>query len=803
MAWSYSAGVLTSTGATEASPDSVLAGIAIVQAADSTKGYRNGLVAWLNDVQIAHAGSWIIFDKDSTVDLRGSSFIVAAGGSVIHDSRSTLLLSTSTLRFNGFTSGSLICRREFANDPNPRIIKRESARNDYPSHEGYAGAIIDIAGLDIYDAATADSFCRMYYGAGATVRKLQNVRLFTNVRVNPQFYLSTYNDFYFQILALEHASAGAVSTFNRPTYYRASPVAFTGAIRSGDITLNNPTFLSSCWNGQINFNSVAAATKLSIQYSLTNTFKIGLTALQNVNVRLTRAIQSQLNSPSWSPPANGTITATTDSAGKYASVYLLDAYHEGATANTIERYNWTAKARGYDYRTPGETYFTNRVMYAGDVNLSQGYSEEVQMLAVSGLTLTKSEAAALTGIAFVASGSTSGTVTISTNHTASNVWAAYRNWISQIANFGSNDSWVLSGAELNLGAWNVVINNAAFTGDMTTTGVITLANGATFNGTRTDANGTVAPPKTVSITGITAGSRIQIYNVTTDTEIVNTVVAGTSYSTTYTEGAGYTTGDTVRVRLAYAASSVAKLPYTAQAIAGASGWAIFASQQSDDVYASFGIDGATVTEYVADFPNVQIDINDADGSTRVDRLYAWFVYTQASNADGIRHWFGGIVPEDEANFKIVTSVLNLKIDNASATGVTFVDGRRLYRDDGASPLVNSTTGGGSITMFAGKVYTSVVSTASPVITGDISTVLAAVGTPMQASSYVSPPTTTAIATSVRAEVQDELTKIEELHAIAGLDPASPMTVTKTSRGAGSISLVITGDGVNTTTVTRT
>lgn len=272
----------------------------------------------------------------------------------------------------------------------------------------------------------------------------------------------------------------------------------------------------------------------------------------------------------------------------------------------------------------------------------------------------------------------------------------------------------------------ITIKASAFTGDMTTTGVITLANGATFNGTRTDANGTVEPPKTVSITGITEGSRIQIYNVTTATEIVNTIVSGTSYASTYNEGTSYTTGDTVRVRLAYADSTEAKLPFEAQAIVGSSGWSILASQQADQVYAAIGIDGFTVNEFFADFPNVQIDVSDTDGVTRVDRLYSWFVFTQYYDEEGIRSWFGGIVPEDDANFRVVTDIIDLKIDNTSATGVTFVDGRRLYRDDGASPLVSNTTGGGSITMYAGKVYTSVVSTASPVITGDISQVPAAV-----------------------------------------------------------------------------
>ena len=279
----------------------------------------------------------------------------------------------------------------------------------------------------------------------------------------------------------------------------------------------------------------------------------------------------------------------------------------------------------------------------------------------------------------------------------------------------------------------ITIKASTYTGDMTTTGVITLANGATFVGTRTDATGTVAPPKTVSITNITAGSRLQIYNVTTGSEIVNDVVAGTAYNATYSEGAGYSEGDTVRVRLAYVSGTSAKLPFSTLVIAGAPGWSVLAAQKDDAVYNSIGLDGSAVLEFTADFPNVQIDVADADGDTRIDRLYSWFAHTQASDADGIRLWFDGIVAEDDANFRIVTSTLNLYIDNTASTGVAFTDGRRLYRDDGASPLVHTTSGGGSITFFVGKVFT--VSTAAPVITGDISAVPAAVQNGMTAQGY--------------------------------------------------------------------
>lgn len=50
MAWSYTTGVLTSTGATEAAPDSLLAGIAIVQAAAPTLAIYNYVVGHLSNL---------------------------------------------------------------------------------------------------------------------------------------------------------------------------------------------------------------------------------------------------------------------------------------------------------------------------------------------------------------------------------------------------------------------------------------------------------------------------------------------------------------------------------------------------------------------------------------------------------------------------------------------------------------------------------------------------------------------------------------------------------------------------------
>ena len=218
---------------------------------------------------------------------------------------------------------------------------------------------------------------------------------------------------------------------------------------------------------------------------------------------------------------------------------------------------------------------------------------------------------------------------------------------------------------------------------------------------------------TLTVNNIVAGSRIQIYNSTTATEIVNQVVAGTSFAYTYTETVGITNGNLIRVRLAYQSGTTARVGFQTFGLASISNWTVLADQQTDTVYGGIGIDGSTVSEFSPDYPNIQVDINDPDGVTTLSRLYAWFSYI-CTSADGIRNWLGGIIAEDNANFKIVTSLLNLRLDNVSAAGVQFVGDIRLFRDDGAAPVVATTTGGGSITLYAGKVY--VVSTGGSALT---------------------------------------------------------------------------------------
>lgn len=765
MAWSYTTGVLTSTGATEASPDSVLDGIAIVQAADLTRGYRNGLVAWVNNTAINFGSSFIIFDIDSTIEFRGTAGIGTGSGGVIHGARSTMVLNKTTGGgFGIFPSGStFITRRTSPQDPPARIVQKQALRVDYPTFGSVdianTLAKLSVDGLDYYNAAGGSQTLVSRFYAGATISSVKDLRLYAPVAGSCYllFYNATYTTLYTESLELFWSENGLVNTvtLEKPTVYRPTAGALGGGIRSANFVVRNPTFLNNCWNGTFSLlgGNAAAPSVASIFYTYTNIIKQGFVAIDGANIRFTRARQSVSGTPTWTAP-NALIAATSNSSGTFTAVDLLDTYRSGTSLTDLERFNWSSKIRKYDKRTAGEYVFENRVLYQHSVNMSAGYSEELQMLDVPYLTLTASQAAAITGISISASGTTGGTVTITQNSNNGDLWQYWRQWIAQVGNFDSVDSWTYNGSELNIGAWNVVINGATYTGDMTTTGLITLANGATFVGTRTDANGTVSPPKTVSITGLTAGSRLRVYNNTTATEVVNQIVAGTSYSATYNEGTGYTTGNTLTITATWQSGTSAKLPFTTQVIVGANGWAALVSQQDDTVYNSIGVDGSTVTEFVPDYPNIQVDISDPDGQTSVDRLYAWFVST-TTTANGIQNWLGGIVAEDPANFRIVTSILNLKLDNIAATGVEFTGGKRLYRDDDLTPLVASTTGGGSITLFAGKVYTSVISTASSVITGTVAEVTAAVRanlTPELARMDVAVSTRTQSGTTVSANV---------------------------------------------------
>lgn len=213
--------------------------------------------------------------------------------------------------------------------------------------------------------------------------------------------------------------------------------------------------------------------------------------------------------------------------------------------------------------------------------------------------------------------------------------------------------------------------------------------------TNTGPNITInAPELSVSITNIVPGSRLQIYNVTTATEIYNAINAGTSYSASYAEGTGYTTGDVIRVRLTQTSGATAKEEYENNAIAGASGWSVLASQVDDDVYIAFAVDGSLITKFTADYTDDEVDVILASDFALTE-LYAWWTYN-TTTSQGISDFFGGVTAIDEGNIRINNTVVDIKLDNQTTTNLAQTDNRRLFRTDETRPVKNPGTGTGGI-----------------------------------------------------------------------------------------------------------
>ena len=321
--------------------------------------------------------------------------------------------------------------------------------------------------------------------------------------------------------------------------------------------------------------------------------------------------------------------------------------------------------------------------------------------------LTEVQAAALTGISFA-----SGTLTITEPHTIREVydwmqWYECSNRLDPILTSSNGLSFTLA-ADLVLSA------------DLTSAGTLAMPANALMNtGSSTLAithnAGTLV---SIAVTGYALGSRVQIYDVTSSTELYNAEPAGTSISL----NANYSAPHTLRLRVGYAVGVDAMLPIEATALLSAAGASFLVTQVPDEVYNTLAINGGTCTEFAPDFPNLQIDLSDGDGTTSVQRLYAWAAWSQTS-AQGIALMFRGVQARDAANYVIDASVVNARLDNVTGTPV-IIAGGYLSRTDGTTVIAATS---GSIQMDPGKAF--IAPTAQSAIAAEVVSQLQATAIP--------------------------------------------------------------------------
>jgi hypothetical protein len=293
--------------------------------------------------------------------------------------------------------------------------------------------------------------------------------------------------------------------------------------------------------------------------------------------------------------------------------------------------------------------------------------------------LTEAAAAALTGISYSA-----GTLTVSGTRSIREVY----DWLKQYEASNRIAPLITSSDGVNF----TLAANLTLSGSITGTGTLSMPT-FTFSG-----SGASTVPIThsagvysvVSVTGISAGSRVQVYNVSTLAEIYNGT-PGTSLSL----NVAWTTNRNLRVRV----TKAGLLPFLATGTLTSAGASFNVAQDTDTVYTTNAIDGSTVTEFTADYPNIQVDIADGDGVTTVSRLYAWLQHIQTTS-NGIGNFFRSISAADTANYVLDQTVVDLKLDNRNAAPLQIIGGY-LSRKDGSTVIAALSN---SIQMDPSKAY---------------------------------------------------------------------------------------------------
>ena len=274
---------------------------------------------------------------------------------------------------------------------------------------------------------------------------------------------------------------------------------------------------------------------------------------QNVNIKITNlsnVVQNGVNykfidapvsnSPTTIITTNGgikswdfinpiTYTGTTNTSGLSTTTPVLQVWHGATSLKNLRFPLFTINPQFRAYAL--ETQVSSLILGSDTAQ-----SLSIAMTAIP-LSITQAQAQALTGISFSPSGANAGTITVTSNKTVTELWASYRNYISQIANFDSNDTWIFENAILNTGNWSIS-NSAIITGNITTTGTVTGT--GTVNGIYTDSTGTSGQ---LSFTAPTNSQVLITSNVG-----ATTYIASASGQTTVNIPPGQTGTYTVKVR---------------------------------------------------------------------------------------------------------------------------------------------------------------------------------------------------------------------------------------------------------------
>lgn len=227
--------------------------------------------------------------------------------------------------------------------------------------------------------------------------------------------------------------------------------------------------------------------------------------------------------------------------------------------------------------------------------------------------------------------------------------------------------------------------------------------------------------QTVTLSNGVTGSRVQIYDLTSNTELYNGVPASFPY--TWTDPVPYVADREIRVRITYVNGTSAKK--FVESVIGVStntdpALSYRINQEDDEVYNANGVDGSTVTNISIDDSTFKININ--TGSITWADIYAYEMYYLFTSV-GIQDLGQTIEAIDQANYKVDHTMLIKNTTTSPTIPLVISGGWGVDANTGQSIDLVDTTGG---TIFNAPDHIVPFSTSSGVITGDVTDVITAI-----------------------------------------------------------------------------
>jgi len=237
-------------------------------------------------------------------------------------------------------------------------------------------------------------------------------------------------------------------------------------------------------------------------------------------------------------------------------------------------------------------------------------------------------------------------------------------------------------------------NSATVTSELTfTPGSGSDSPSTGFSGAASDVTIDNATAITLTAANLIDDTRYQIYNVTQSTELYNAIVSGgsgISINTTIGTGLAIVAGDVLRLRANYNVTTVFKNPIESTIAANVTSNVWLDTQTAWTEIESFALSSSGIDGVVFDDDTVN-DTIDVLTNWSFSQFAVWWGLILTSEL-GIREWHNSITFVDNANARI--DDVNLFLDNNLATTRWQTTTGRIYRADGARPVLVPPTSGG-------------------------------------------------------------------------------------------------------------